>query len=701
MSGTPIVHPSTSTPGDTPADTSRVKISTVDIGCLAADCLKYTTICCTSIFPLLPIGLQFVNHESADYNLFTMLNPASVSKLKSSVAAFPAFPGVYFFKNAAGKVLYIGKAKNLRARVKQYFQNHDTRPQIPFLLKEAADVEYTVVNTELESLYLERTLIQKYHPKYNIELRDDKSYTFIAFDYFTEIPQILITRRLSGDTFQRRRFFGENRSSQPENYRLAANNYFGPYTAAYKVREILKTIRYIFPYCLNAKVSQKPCFYYHLHRCPGVCVGVMSLADYKLHLEKIKLFLKGDIAGVKKRLQAEMREASAKKLYEKAARCRDQLKALLLIEQKQSVIIPKKVDWDIVSEFGEDNAVAVTVLKVRQGKLLDKENFVYQNRGLLAKEAMQTFLEDYYSQTSDRPQKIYTQDRVENGSLIKQLLFERFGKKINLARATQKQPLRLAEIAQNNAREFLKQRQSQTAASLDKISAALVQLKEVLGLPVLPKRIECYDISNIQGTNPVGSMVVFIDGKPAKAQYRKFKIKSPAVTAEGLPKPDDFAMMREMLERRKERLEQNDAKFPKPDLMVIDGGKGQLSTAVSVFGGLGSTAGISVIGLAKRIEEIFQPGKSKAVVLGHDQPALQLLQRLRDEAHRFGVTFHRALRSKQAVKSALDEIVGIGPKTKKRLKEKFGTVAAVRQASWENLAKAVGKKLAKKIKTEL
>jgi excinuclease ABC subunit C len=436
-------------------------------------------------------------------------------------------------------------------------------------------------------------------------------------------------------------------------------------------------------------------------------VGVISVDEYKQHLEKIKLFLKGDVKTVKKQLESEMKAASQKKLFEKAARLRNQLHALTMVENKQSVIIPKKVAWDVIGLDKLNNDICVTLMKVRDGKLMDKENFTYRDPDLqkssgstenYRSEVLEKFLEDYYTQSSDAPQKIYLQNKVENSTLIEQLLKQRFGKTTKIIHATQKQPLSLIKIARDNASEFLRQQEVKNASDLDKINAALQQLKDVLKLSAIPKRIECYDISNIQGTNAVGSMVVFVDGKPLKSQYRKFKIR-------GKQTPDDFAMMREMLTRRMARSDKSRVtsdKWPMPDLIVIDGGKGQLSAALEALKTEDSRlTTFKIIGLAKRIEEIFLPNNSIPIVLPHDQPALQLLQRLRDEAHRFGITFHRQLRSKQAVKSALDDISGIGPKTKKLLKQKFGTVESIRQASFDELKTVVGEKLAHKIKQSL
>ncbi|MBL8029908.1 MAG: excinuclease ABC subunit UvrC [Candidatus Doudnabacteria bacterium] len=639
------------------------------------------------------------------------------------ISSLPTSPGIYIYKDKADRIIYIGKAKNLRARVKQYFQNHDTRPQIPYLLKDLMSLDYTVVSSELESLYLERTLIQKHRPKYNIELRDDKSYTFLAFDYSTEIPQILITRRIEENKFEKRNFRDEGKQP-PTSYQLQATHYFGPYSAAYKVREVLKTIRYIFPYCSNAKVSKKPCFYFHLHRCPGVCVGQMSLSEYKAHLEKIKLFLKGNFSQIKKELSSEMKQAASIRLFEKAARFRNQIRALELLEQKQHVILPKKVSWDVITMAFESNTYCINLFKIREGKLSDKQDFVFENHKNLAPETskpeiLQKFLETYYFETSDRPDKIYLEFKSENEYIISDLLYDRFGKKTRIQQATQQEPLSLLKISKQNAQEFLRRHLERTASESDKVQAGILQLQEILKLPVIPRRIECYDISNTQGTNPVGSMVVFENGKPAKSQYRKFKIQSKNT-------PDDFTMMKEMLTRRFLRSEgglqipnsnepnikkvstaqppatNHKSSWPIPDLVVIDGGKGQLNAALETLQKFEiSNFKFQTIGLAKRIEEIFLPGKSKPIVLSHSEPALQMLQRIRDEAHRFGITFHRLLRSKQAVKSALDEIPGVGIKTKRLLKQKFGTVSNIKNTSLEELTNTVGEKLAKKIKESL
>jgi excinuclease ABC subunit C len=658
------------------------------------------------------------------YNLDMLKNNFKISN-------FPQKPGVYEFSNKDGEVIYIGKAKNLRARVRQYFAGTDTRPQIPFLLSEATKISYTVVQSELESLYLENTLIKKHLPKYNIMLRDDKNYAFIKIDYSTQIPQIGYARKIEP--------LIKSTHTEPKTYNLKPSTYFGPYSSALKIRQTLKLVRKIFPYCANEKISQRPCFYYYLHRCNGACIGKISLEDYQKQLDKIKLFLSGKTFQIKKELLLEMKKLAKAKKFESAARIRDQIKALEILEQKQIAIFAKKVSWDIVSFASLDNYFCINLFKVRDGKLNDKENFLFEMTTELQEknttdayrqEIIQSFLEKYYSESSSLPQEIYTEILPENISILELLLKNRNNKKIKVHEPKKGKPLDLVKLGKTNAEEYLKKYLIDQGKYLDEINRSLTQLKEVLHLDALPKRIECYDISNIQGTNAVGSMVVFENGKPAKSQYRKFKIR-------GKNTPDDFSMMREMLERRfshnetdtehqipNPKLETNPkskisrlqspeaqaggghvnlkSKWPTPDLVVIDGGKGQLSAVLPVLKPITyNLKPLPVISLAKRIEEIFIPNKKNPILLSHDQPALKLLQRIRDEAHRFGITFHRKLRSQEAVKSALDEIPGIGPKTKKLLKQNFGTVANIKKASLSELKKVIGKSLAKKIQEEL
>jgi excinuclease ABC subunit C len=601
---------------------------------------------------------------------------AQQNRLKLQLARLPALPGVYQFLNKDGEVIYVGKAKNLKARVGQYFNRHDDRPQLPYLMREAADLKYTVSASELESLFLENTLIKNYLPRYNILLRDDKNYAFIKIDYSTQIPQI-----------------GYARKTDIEDHR---NKFFGPYSAAHKIRSTLNLVRKIFPFCANKTVGARPCFYYYLHRCPGVCVGKITLQEYQQQIDRICWFLAGNTAKIKQELKVEMKLAAQKKHFEVAARLRDQLRALLLLDERQNAILPKPVDWDVVSLAASDGFSCINLFKIRRGKLQDKENFVFEASAELTlqpAEVIQKFLEQYYLESSGLPKVIYLQTPVLNPQLIEQIFSKRVNKKVTLLSPQKGKPLELIKLGTTNAEEYLKNWLSSQAGHLDKINEALNELKAQLNLTKIPDRIECYDISNIQGTNPVGSMVVFEQGLPAKSQYRKFKIQTKQT-------PDDFAMMKEMLSRRLARSgAENPNPWPLPDLIVIDGGKGQLGVAVEVL--KDKNFKIPAVGLAKRIEEIFFPGNPEPLVLSHDNPGLQLLQRLRDETHRFGITFHRQLRSKQAVKSALDDIAGIGPKTKKLLKQKFGTVAKIRTTPFEQLKEAVGEHLAQLIQQGL
>lgn len=622
-----------------------------------------------------------------------------MEKIKRQINDIPKLPGVYQFKNKDGEVIYIGKAKNLRNRISQYLSGKDERPQLPYLMAEASDIAYTVVNNELESLYLENTLIKQYLPKYNIQLRDDKNYAFITVDYTTQIPQIGTSRKID----------------RPAGQKPQAKRYFGPYSAAYKIRNTLNLMRRIFPYCSATEIGARPCFYYYLHRCPGVCVGKITPEEYRQHLDKICAFLSGDTKKIKKQLTAEMKIAALQHEFEKAARLRNQLQALELLEERQTVILAKKVDWDIISLFSDQGYTCINLFKIREGKLYDKENFTYEDAELpqtaitpaYENEILQNFLEQYYSDTSSLPKTIYIEAETEDPKLIERIIESRANKKIKVLVPQKNKPRDLVELGKTNAAEYLKQWLTNQAGHLDKINNALRELKNALGMEKTPERIECYDISNIQGTNAVGSMVVFKNGLPAKSEYRKFKIKyNPPAGG-----PDDFAMMKEMLTRRIERIPNSKSQttndkpvWPAPDLIVIDGGKGQLSAALEVlqkFQISNIKFQIPTIGLAKRIEEIFLPEKSDPVILPHDNPGLQLLQRLRDETHRFGITFHRQLRSKQAIRSALDDIPGIGPKTKKLLKQKFGTVANIRKASFNDLAGTVGERIARLLQQSL
>lgn len=561
----------------------------------------------------------------------------------------------------------MGKAINLKNRVNQYFRGDgDGRPQIPALMKDVLDFEYIVTDSDVECLLLENTLIKKYMPRYNIKLRDDKNYSFIKIDYSEEIPQIYPTR-----------------NTDTKNAR-----YFGPYSSAARVRETLHILRKIFPYCANKKIGTRPCFYYYLHRCPGVCIGKVSLDEYQEVLKKITLFLLGNISATKKEIKTQMKLAANTKMYERAADLRDQLHSIEVIEERQKAIFAGKDNWDFISYFCTADKTTINLFLIREGKLVDRKNFIMEdtlnNNGC---EIINAFMNKYYVDTSDIPKEIYVQDLPTDIKIL-----EKYLQKVNVCKPTRGKKAQMIKLGEENAKEYFESWSMGQASEISRTTLALAELGKVLNLEKPPFRMECFDISNIQGTNAVASMVVFENGKPKKADYRKFKMK-----VEGTP--NDFEMMREALTRRFNAKHEGQKDWAMPDLLVIDGGKGQLGVAVEVLHSY--NLNIPVIGLAKREEEIFKPGMSDPVLLPHSNYALQLLQRLRDEAHRFAITFHKQLRSKGAYKSVLDEIVGIGPKKKKALMKKYGSVAEIKKASSEELAFLVGPNLAEKILNEI
>lgn len=592
-------------------------------------------------------------------------------KILVELQKMPHKPGVYLFKADTGVVLYIGKALDLKNRVSQYFHKDaggkhigDGRPQIPFLMADAITLEHIITDNEWESLVLENTLIKKHRPKYNIKLRDDKNYAFIKIDFETEIPQIYVVR--NPDTKNAK--------------------YFGPYSSAYKIRETLRLLRKIFPYCANKEVGTRPCFYYFLHRCPGVCIGKVSLTDYKAVINKIALFLSGKISLAKKEIKSQMVVASQHKLFERAAELRDQLNSLEIIDERQKVVFTRKVNWDFISYYSASDKTAVNVFLIRDGKLNDKKEFILEDTlQKQGSEIISAFIPNYYLPNSvlqqDLPKKIFVQDMPDEKTILNSL-----GKRIKISAPKRGKKAQLIKLGSENAKDYFLSWIKDQASEIAKTTLALGELQKVLQLKKVPMRIECFDISNIQGTNSVASMVVFESGKPKKSDYRKFKIKVDG-------KPDDFAMMRETLTRRFK------TDWPLPDLLVIDGGKGQLNAVSEVL--LAANLDIPIIGLAKKEEEIFLPKKTDPIKLPKSDSALQLLQRLRDEAHRFAITFHKSLRSKEAYRSKLDQIAGIGPKKKKLLIKTFGSVANINSASKEDLAKIIGEKLAQTIKNSL
>ncbi len=619
-----------------------------------------------------------------------------MAKLSEKLKNLPQKPGVYLFKNDRGEVLYVGKAKNLKNRVRSYFiknQGHEMRTIL--MLRQVSDLDYVVVSSELESLILENNLIKQYKPRFNVRMRDDKNYQFIKIDYELEVPQVYTVRKI------------EKRSRDKARY-------FGPYTSGLSVRETLKLINRIFHLCRNKKISTKPCFAYHLGRCLGVCIGKISLSDYRQMFKEIEDFLKHKQTEVLARLRQEMAAAARAHKFEKAAAARDKVAALTSLWERQKIVSPKKVDEDYLGFYITNREAVINLFLVREGRLIHSEHFQIHHENSNPGEILENFILRYYLDASDIPKEIFVPHVLPNQLLLEKALrkIKNSGVKIFFPnRGTKTQLLRLAS---ENAKLFYEREQTSFEKNLDQ---TLVALQSLLNLPTLPQRIEGYDISNIQGSYPVGSMVVFEQGKPAKAQYRKFKIR-------GKETPDDFAMMHEILTRRfkhnsdvslrgaKQRSNlkneiatqpvaaRNDLiLWPLPDLIVIDGGKGQLGVAKKVL--RDHHLQLPVLGLAKRLEEIFVPGRKDSILLDSTSPVLFLLQQIRDEAHRFAITFYRKRHMKSQDGSRLDEIFGVGPTTRKKLMQKFGTISGIRSASLEALAREIGLKKAKTIKENL
>lgn len=615
------------------------------------------------------------------------------------LADLPQKPGVYIFKNSKGLVLYVGKAVKLKNRVSSYFKKDaggDRGPRIQLMISQIADLDYVVTDNELESLILEKNLIKQLKPKYNVDLRDDKNYLFIKISTKDEIPTISYERRITDKNAR----------------------YFGPYTSGLAIKDTLRLLRKIFPYCANKKVGSKPCFYYHIGKCPGVCFGKISTEEYRQnYVKKIIQFLQGQRSELLKHLQKQMREDAINKKFERAAKIRDQIFALNRVMERQKLVYPRKVDQDVFSIFRDQDSVAsINLFMIREGKLVQKENFIVENtKQIPTNEILQNFLERYYLESSSVPKEILLPVKI-NGEELRPAFHSSPNPKIIVP--TRGPKLQLLKLGEQNAKQYLESTSDKHLLEEARLLSSLKELQRVLDLKKLPARIEAFDISNIQGTNPVGSMIVFDFGRPKKEDYRKFKINKKQT-------PDDYAMMREVLERRYKRSVEGIRRekerekaavpydvplnvpslWPLPDLILIDGGKGQLNAALAALRISNIQYSISkqipIIGLAKRLEEIFIPGKKNPIILPSNSIALFLLQRVRDEAHRFAVKYHRYLRSKGSLSSVLDEIGGIGPAKKKLLLQKFGSAARVRLASLTDLASVVGSKIAEKIKASL
>lgn len=599
--------------------------------------------------------------------------------VKEKVDNLPLSPGVYMFKDKKDRLLYVGKAKRLRNRVRSYFQDssdHDGRIRV--MISKIEDLEVIVTDSEAEALILENNLIKKHQPRYNILYRDDKTYPYICVTN-DERPRVFPTRTVIND----------------------GSKYYGPYDSVKHMKRMLETIRKAFNLCTCA-VSRKnidrtkgapkwhSCFDDYLESCSGD----WDLEEYRATMEKVERMLNGRTNALIRDLKEEMSIASDAMEYEKAARIRDSLKAVQKYSKKMKMVADKKVDRDLfaVRVDEEINEACGVLFKVREGKLISKFHRFLKNINHLEKgEMLQSFVEDYYTGqfAGAIPDEVYVSDDLVNEDPLAQYLWEERGKKVRIHRPQRGEKAKMIRMALSNAKLLLGERKLEKEKAAEKhIPHSIKELKEQLDLERLPRRIECFDNSNLQGSDPVASMVCFVDARPKKSSYKRFHIK----TVVGA---DDYASMKEVLSRRYKRV--MDEKQQIPDLIVVDGGKGQLSSAVQALKEIGFYGECEVIGLAKRLEEVFVPGKSNSIMIPKKSSALKLLQRVRDEAHRFAVEFHRKKRSKRTLKTELTQIPGIGDKTAKQLLTAFGSVKSVRETSLSELQKEVGNKTGEKV----
>ncbi|MFZ5632816.1 MAG: excinuclease ABC subunit UvrC [Bacillota bacterium] len=590
----------------------------------------------------------------------------------------PDRPGVYLFRDAGGKVIYAGKAVSLRNRVRSYFHAASGHsPKVRSMVERAADLEYIVTDSEVEALILESNLIKEHRPRYNVFLRDDKSYPYLRVTLNEDFPRVHITRRVLKD----------------------GSRYFGPYTRVGAVHETLNLIRRLFPFrsCKDRVLQQKgrPCLNYHIKRCLAPCSGQVDREEYRAMIREVCLFLEGRREELVKKLTARMEEAAEKMEYERAARLRDQIRAVEEVLEKQKIISSRREDQDAVAMASAGGEAAVMVFFIRGGKLLGRENFLLHGTGGTGREeVIASFVKQYYHGADFIPGEILLPEiQPEEAAVISRWLSAKKGARVDVKVPKRGEKKKLLEMVEKNARLALDEALLAREARLDGGRDA-AELARSLGLEDC-RRIECYDISNIQGAEAVASMVVFEDGRPAPGQYRRFKIR----TVRG---PDDFASMREVIGRRFERareerelintgrLSTRAAKFHVlPDLVIVDGGKGQLSAAGEAMAAAGC-GNIPLFALAKEEELLFSPGRELPIRLPGDSRALYLLQRIRDEAHRFAVSYHRQLRAKRNLKSLLDEIDGIGEARKRSLLKAFPTIEALAGATPDELAAVPG-----------
>jgi excinuclease ABC subunit C len=602
------------------------------------------------------------------------------SSLKHKLAGIPTRPGVYQHKDASGNVLYVGKAKNLRSRVRSYFQEgRPTDGRLAVMIRKIADVEVIVTDTEAEALILENNLIKQLRPRYNINLRDDKSYPYICIRN-ERFPRVFPTR----------------------NVRKDGSRYFGPYTDVKNMRLMLRTIRSIFklrtcnlPLTDEAITAGKyqACLEFHIKKCAAPCIGRQTQDAYDQTIEQVEKLLNGHTRELVALLRDEMKRLSSVMQFEEAADLRDRIAALEKYSSRQKVVSADEIDRDLfaIAVDSEEGIACGVLFKIREGKVIGRQHkYMRRIEGLTEGDLLQSLVEAYYAETTFFPDAVMVSTALTDPGPIEELLREKRGRRVPLSTPQRGDRAGLTRMAEANARLLVDEWKLQREKRGDeRVPYAVKRLKEDLRLSDIPRRIECFDISHLGGTQTVASCVVFVDGKPKKSEYRHFKIR----TVEDR-RPDDYQSMREVVARRYRRIARDEG--PWPDVVVIDGGKGQLSSAVEALEREGLYGTFPVIGLAKRLEEVFFPGDQESLLIARDSASLQLLQRIRNEAHRFAVTFQRSQRSK-SIGTELTTIPGIGAKTARQLLTTFGSVKRVRSASFDELAAVVGRRRAERI----
>ena len=574
------------------------------------------------------------------------------------VSHLPTTPGVYLWRDKYQRIIYVGKAINLRNRVRSYVQQDVNRSvKVTAMMRRAWDVETIQTKTEMEALILEATLIKEHHPKYNIMLRDDKTYPYVKVTVQEEYPRLFMTRRLERD----------------------GAKYFGPFTDVTAVHHVLRILRSYYPLrtCKSMKV-ERPCLQYHMHYCEGPCMNYVTVESYRKYIDDIVALFEGKQGQVIQEITSKMEQASEDLEFELAAKYRDDLLSIQKVQEKQRMVT-QRGDMDVLGMAIDGPMVCIQLFFIRSGRLLGRENYFVQHEGDSPELVMTEFIKQYYGGSTFIPKELLLPMDSVDRELFSEWFTSMKGQQVDVSVPQRGYKKDLIKMAEENAQNFLAERRRQWQYTIDKAGGAVKKLAEVLDLPRLPERMECYDISHMQGAETVASMVVFEGGKPAKREYRRFKLK----TVQG--KPDDFASMAEIMERRYG----NEKDWPMPDLIIIDGGKGQLNAALPVIRAMGVTD-VPVISLAKRIEEVFVEGESESIILEHHTPELQLLQQIRDEAHRFAITYHRRLRGKRNLESVLDHVEGIGPKRRKALYKHFGNLDAMRVAELEELESVEG-----------